>query len=204
MGKPLPPVPMAEVSELLQYAQRGLYGKSWYTVANAQINYVAQSEKWDLSELCGVIATTSPRCSVLRNIRLSLAFMNTRDLTVIPMRGIRTSVTNFLNGKGIAGIKTSAFYDNLMGNLDRVTLDVWMAYALGIDQSDFNKKATHAEATRRVVSVASILGIKPAEAQAAVWTGYRNYVGHSDSNFDIVHEYLTAKSNNWVIEGINE
>ena len=203
MGKALPPVPMAEVSELLQYAQRGLYGKSWYTVANAQINHVAQSEQWDVSELCGVIATTSPRCSVLRNIRLSLHFMKHRDLSIVPMKGIRTSVTNFLNGKGIAGIKTSAFYDNLMGNYDRVTLDVWMAYALGIDQSDFNRKATHAEATRRVVTVAQILGIKPAEAQAAVWTGYRNYVGHSDSNFDIVSEYLTARDNEWKVEGID-
>jgi len=201
MGRLLPPVPMASVDCIKEYAERGIDGRYWYRDAAGQIDFVCRAEKWDCAEFAGVLATTSPRCSVLRNIRLGLHFMYHRDLTVIPMRGIRTSVTNFLDGKGISGPKTGPFCENLSGNYGPVTLDVWMAYAFGINQSDFNRKATHAEATRRVVRVGEILGIRPAEAQAAIWTGYRRSVGYNDSPFSIVSEYLTARENDWEIEG---
>lgn len=201
MGRKLPPVPMASIATLTRYACDGIDGRDWYKHATAQIDFVASAEGWDFDEFAGVLATTSPRCSVLRNIRMSLHFMKHRDLRVVPMRGVRTSVRNFLAGKGIAGQKTRAFYDNLSGRYDSVTLDVWMAYALGIDQTDFNKLATREEATRRVVRVARRLRIEPAAAQAAVWTGYRRGKGYADSTFDVVREYLTARDNGWEIEG---
>ncbi|MCP4896297.1 MAG: hypothetical protein GY906_04920 [bacterium] len=201
MGRLLPPVPMASVKTILGYAERGIDGRNWYAEANGQIDYVSREEGWDHAEFCGILATTSPRCSVLRNIRLGLHFMHHRDLRVIPMKGIRTSVTNFLDGKGINGPKTGPFCANLSGDYNPVTLDVWMAYAFGIDQSDFSRKATHREASSRVVEAGRVLGIKPAQAQAAIWTGYRRNVGYTDSPFSIVSEYRTARDNGWDIEG---
>jgi len=201
MGRKLPPVPMASIATLTGYACDGIDGRDWYKHATAQIDFVANAEGWDCDEFAGVLATTSPRCSVLRNIRMSLHFMKHRDLRVVPMKSVRKSVRNFLDGNGISGQKTRAFYNNLSGRYDYVTLDVWMAYALGIDQTDFNKLATRAEATRRVVRVARRLRIEPAAAQAAIWTGYRRRKGHSDSTFDVVREYLTARDNGWDIVG---
>jgi len=201
MGRKLPPVPMAPIAELTRYACDGIDGRDWYVNATAQIDFVARAEGWSCDEFAGVLATTSPRCSVLRNIRISLHFMKHRNLRVVPMRGVRTSVTRFLDGKGIAGQKTNAFYHNLTGRYDHVTLDVWMAYALGIDQTDFNRKATREEATRRVVRVARRLRISPAAAQACIWTGYRRNVGRSNSPFSVVSEYLTACDNKWEVEG---
>jgi hypothetical protein len=192
---------MADIGTLTRYACDGIDGRNWYRHATAQIDFVAHAEGWDSDEFAGVLATTSPRCSVLRNIRMSLHFMKHRDLRVVPMRGIRRSVQNFLDGKGIKGQKTYAFYRNLSGHYENVTLDVWMAYALGIDQTDFNRVASRAEATRRVVRVARRLRIEPAEAQAAIWTGYRRGRGYSDSPFSVVSEYLTARDNEWEIEG---
>jgi len=201
MGRILPAVPMSSIAQLTRFACDGIDGRDWYKHATAQIDFVANSEGWDCDEFAGVLATTSPRCSVLRNIRLGLHFMHFRNLRVIPMKGIRTSVQRFVDGKGIAGQKTNAFYHNLTGRYDHVTLDVWMAYALGINQTDFNRKGTRLEATRRVVRVARRLRIEPAAAQAAIWTGYRRGKGHSDSTFDVVSEYLTARDNGWEITG---
>lgn len=201
MGKALPPVKMESIEKLTRYACTGIDGRYWYKQATAGIGYVADAEGWDSDEFAGVLAVTSPRCSVLRNIRLGLHFMHFRNDRVIPMKAIRRSLHNFLDGKGINGPKTRAFYRNLAGDYGPVTLDVWMAYALGINQTDFSRKASHAEATRRVVRVARRLRIEPAEAQAAIWTGYRRERGHSDSTFDIVSEYLAARDNGWEITG---
>ena len=171
MGRKKPAKPMASVKTLTDYAALGIRGRDWYPRATAQIDYVARRAGWSTDEFCGVLATTSPRCSVLRNIRLSLHFMKFRNDRVIPMKGIRKSLNDFLGGKGIKGPKTGAFYHNLAGRSDYVTLDVWMAYALKLDQTDFTLKATHAEACSRVVRVGEILGISPSAAQACIWTG---------------------------------
>jgi len=201
MGKRKPAKPMASVKTLLEYAKLGIRGRTWYPNATAQIDYVAKRAGWSTDEFCGVLATTSPRCSVLRNIRMSLHFMNFRNDRVVPMKGIRKSLNDFLDGKGIHGPKTHAFYHNLAGRNDYVTLDVWMAYALGVKQADFSLKETHRVATERVVRVGEILRISPAAAQACVWTGYRELQGRTDSPFDVIGEYLTAVSNDWVVEG---
>ena len=194
-------VRMTSVNKLVTIACNGLHGRFWYRDATAQIDYVSWLEGWDRDEFAGVLATTSPRCSVVRNIRMSLHFMKHRDVRVVPMKGIRTSVLRFIAGRGIAGQKTSAFCANLSGCTDRVTLDVWMAYALGIDQKDFNRIPDRTKATQRVVGVAKRLGIAPAEAQAAIWTGYRTIAGYNHSPFSVASEYFTARDNGWDVEG---
>jgi len=194
-------VKMTSVDKLVGIACDGLHGRFWYRDATAQIDYVSWLEGWDCDEFAGVLATTSPRCSVVRNIRMSLHFMKNRDTRVVPMKGIRTSVERFLDGRGIAGQKTSAFYNNLRGCAESVTLDVWMAYALGIDQKDFRRIPDRQKATDRVVGVARRLGIAPAEAQAAIWAGYRGRAGRNHSPFSVVSEYLAARESGWDIPG---
>jgi len=192
---------MTSVEKLVGIACDGLHGRNWYRDATAQIDWVSYVEGWDRDEFAGVLATMSPRCSVLRNIRMALHFMHHRDLRVVPMKGIRTSVTKFLDRRVIDGQKVRAFYNNLSGRYDYVTLDVWMAYALGIDQTDFNRKLSHAKATDRIVTVARVMSMEPAEAQAAVWTGYRTRKGLNHSPFSVASEYYTARANGWDIEG---
>ena len=194
-------VRMTSPNKLIEYACNGLDGRTWYAEASNQIDYVSWLEGWDRDEFAGVIATTSPRCSVVRNIRLSLHFMHFRNLRVVPMRGIRASVQHFLDCREIRGQKTRAFYNNLMGCPDNVTLDVWMAYALGIDQTDFNRIANRQKATDRIVTVARMMRVTPAEAQAMVWTGYRRRAGFQPSPFSVASEYFAARDNEWVIPG---
>jgi len=194
-------VKMTSVDKLVPIACEGLHGRFWYRDAAAQIDYVSWLEGWDRDVFAGVIAATSPRCSVVRNIRMSLHFMHFHNIRVVPMKGIRTSVLRFIGGRGITGPKTSAFYNNLSGCPNSVTLDVWMSYALGIDQTDFSRAANRSKAIGRIVGVARRLGVTPAEAQAAVWTGFRARSGYNQSPFSVASEYFAARDNNWVIEG---
>lgn len=192
---------MTSVDKLVSVACEGLHGRFWYRDAAAQIDYVSRLEGWDRDVFAGVIATTSPKCSVVRNIRLSLHFMRFQDIRVVPLKDVRTSVLRFLCGKGISGPKTSAFYNNLSGCPNSVALDVWMSYALGVDQTDFRRADNRSKAISRIVGVARRLGVTPAEAQAAVWTGYRARSGYSQSPFSVAKEYFSACDNGWVVKG---
>jgi hypothetical protein len=202
MSKNLKPaVRMASVNTLVKYGCAGLHARHWYRDAAAQIDHICWLEGWDRDEFAGVIATTSPRCSVVRNIRMSLHFMVHRNDRVVPMKGIRKSLHKWLDRRVIDGPKTGAFYSNLSGCPDAVTLDVWMSYALGCSQTDFAGKANRAKSILRVTQVGERLGITPAEAQAVIWTGYRSRAGRNDSPMDIASEYFTARDRKWDVEG---
>lgn len=192
---------MTSVEKLVSIGCDGLHGRHWYRDAVAQIDYVSSKEGWDRDEFAGVLATMSPRCSVLRNIRMALHFMHHRDIRVVPMRGIRTSVQKFLDNRIIDGQKVGAFYRNLCGCPDSVTLDVWMAYALGIDQKQFKRRDVRIKAIDRVYRVAMAMRITMSEAQACIWTGYRSRRGLTHSPFSVADEYCKARANKWVIEG---
>jgi hypothetical protein len=201
MSRLLPPVKLASVDHLIALASDGIDGYNWYSEAAAQINFVCRIEGWDSDDFAGVLATSSPRVSVIRNIRLALHVLHFEDLRVIPMRGIRSSVKRWRDHGEIVGPKTNAFYHNLSGRLDHVTLDVWMAHALCVDQKDFNRKATHRTACELITRVGTIIGIKPAEAQAAIWMGQRSRDGRNHSPFSVLSEYLAARRNHWDIVG---
>ena len=192
---------MVSVDRLVSHACNGLHARHWYRDAVAQIDHVCWLEGWDRDEFTGVLAVTSPRCSVVRNIRMTLHFMKHRNDRVVPMKGIRKSLHKWLDRRVIDGPKTSAFYSNLSGCPDAVTLDVWMAYALGIDQTEFSRVANRAKAIGRVVAVGERLGITPAESQACIWTGYRSAAGRNDSPMSIASEYFAARERQWDVEG---
>jgi len=207
MTRLLPPAKLAPIDYLVCLASDGIDGYNWYSEAAAQIRFVCRIEEWDPDDFAGVLATTSPRVSVVRNIRLALHILHHGDLRVHPMRGIRKSVMDFRSGAGIVGRKTRPFYHNLCGRLDHVTLDTWMATALCIGQKEFKRKATHREACERIAEVGRVIGIKPAEAQAAIWKGIRsrptsaNPNGRNHSPFSVLSEYIAARRNGWDIKG---
>lgn len=196
-----PPARMSSVRTLTRYAADGIDAAQWYRHGTAQINFVAHANGWDPDYFAGIIAATSPRCSVVRNIRLALHYCHHRDIRVIPMRGVRSAVVHFERTGRLRGPKTSAFYANLRGNPEPVTLDVWMAYALRVDQSAFSRVATRQRAAARVAAAGRALGLRPCESQAAIWAAYRRAAGERDSPLSVVAEYLAARGRGWDIEG---
>lgn len=72
----------------------------------------------------------------------------------------------------IAG-KVDSFRANLLGDLSRVTNDVWMANFAGIDQKLFSSKAGYLAMTAKVRKVADKMGWSPAEVQETVWSFFK-------------------------------
>ena len=58
-----------------------------------------------------------------------------------------------------------------MGDDQQVVLDTWMGHALGVDSKKFETKQLRESAARRVRYGAYLMGIAPAEFQAAIWSG---------------------------------
>jgi len=106
------------------------------------------------------------------------------------MRSIRAAVDHYEQTSEIRGPKTGAFARCLLGNGDRVVLDVWMAKAFRIPQSAFNRPAVRARCEHRIAKAGERLGLTPAETQAAVWTAIVRDHGRRPAPFRIVDDTL--------------
>jgi len=162
---------MVRASTLLNFAMIGWDFRAWYDDAREAIREHCAEHGWEPDRFAEVMALTSPRVQVSRNLFATLQYMRTGSLPRGTMRSTRKALSNWELGKGIAGRKTGPFADALKGNKDALVLDVWMAEALGVDQRVVTRLDIGAMAMRRMRSVADTLGCTIAEAQAAVWCG---------------------------------
>lgn len=93
------------------------------------------------------------------------------------MRGVRTSLINFLIDGKIRGLKTRPFAAALAGDEEAIVLDTWMAKIFGVDQKVFGTKRGVAEYSAHIRELARMTGLTPAQTQAALWCGYIRSLG---------------------------
>jgi hypothetical protein len=148
-------------------------GKNWYPEARKIVG-----SKY--SHAPAVFAVLSPRITWQENIKGAEKILKaaSQGLSVIPrVVGIRSNVEKAWaiaqdgDVSRVSGPKVSAFFANLSGNDERVTIDVWAARAAGVS----DKEMSHLDRQRYVnleaayVEVARVLGFKPSELQAICW-----------------------------------
>ena len=179
---------MRNVIAIAGLARLGYDGRNWYNDARREIEYVSRAEGWNSSYFAGILAATSPRCVVRRNIRLGLEWMHTRKLPKGTMKSIVTAATNFDATGKVSGPKVSAFYENLTGNDDCITWDTHMFMAFVGRQSMRVKELARAESILREVAVE--LDLTPAQCQAAIWAGWRCLEGWNRSDFPVIEEWF--------------
>jgi hypothetical protein len=150
----------------------------------------------DTEKFTGLLASGSPQQSVAMNMREALkVWTNYVDagrpegaalkklLSQPPAKGGFTlpgvKVPNTM--KALAGeplwpditknanFKVPSFRDNLLGFMNLVTNDGWMAAFAGIEAKDISKAHSYHPISVMVRAAADELGWEPAEAQAAVW-----------------------------------
>ena len=171
---------MRSVKKLTEYALGGAHGKDWYTLAELSIRRHCNSLGFDVQTYVDVLAITSPRVNVRKNVQLTNAYMVARcnsPHAVAPgvspppplvhvgvaglMRSIRSGLEHYERTGEIRGPKTSAFARALLGDPDAVVLDIWMARALNIPQASLAARKARDPATARGVKVARGLGWEP-------------------------------------------
>lgn len=155
---------------------------TWYQDATRLIQQL-YGEHWRL--FVDILAATSPRQSVKRNWRQTAAIVAAYiDRENRPKRfgdllaGIMSSHTNnvirALQGRPLSGPKVSRFAENLKGNLDAVTIDVWICKAYGIEHKQLTP-ILYRRLEKRIQRDAKRTNAAPAAYQAVLWYAIRRH-----------------------------
>ena len=199
MPKMLPPHKLQSVGHVTRLAIDGMdKGLPWYPMAMAEIESICSLENWPIVDFTNKLAILSPRVSVRRNCRATLAYCGQGGLFLGGIvKSIRQSMANYLSNGKLGGQKIRCFASALMGDCESVTLDSWMLKALlKIDNPtglEWKRVATRQEATKLVCKVAKRLSVSPRECQAMIWCGVFRQHGMEPQAFPLLQEY-----DNWV------
>lgn len=160
----------------LALAREGASGAGWYVDAHASIRDYCARTGHDVARVCDVLALTSPRVTVRRNVALALAYLATGSAPgIVP--SVRAALAHYEATGAIRGPKTSAFSRALAGDPDSVVIDVWMWRALGLQWPSVTPKR-YRRAAATVRGIATRAGMSPAGTQAAIWVATRKRYGY--------------------------
>jgi len=179
--------------------------KDWYKQSSDKLK---KRYKGDYALMAGLIASTSPRFTVKRNINTSKAiyadfkklgkdnfiknaldnkadFLKTYKLINAHFNNIiRVLTFDFASEKlpKLSGLKVNSFFENLTGNFEAVTLDIWMIRYFKYNK-DYLTIRPYKMFSRIIRKLAYKEGLKPCELQAMLWTKIRLEHGFKPINF---------------------
>jgi len=150
--------------------------KNWYEQSRAKIKEQYGSD-WKL--FTGLIAATSAHTSLKGNVCLAKKayeqIKEGKELTGFMGNHVQAIKSVLVTGRP-QGVKCRNFYQNLVGNENCVTVDLWMTRKyLGKDSPTAKQ---YAQIERRIRAEAKLFGMSPAQYQAEQWVKLR---GRSDS-----------------------
>ena len=179
------------IGRLVRLAELGIDGATWYDDAQRQISEVCRLASWDSIRFTQCLAITSPRCSVLRNIRRAFQWMEHRRHLSDTIKSVRQSVANWESSGKLSkrAPKVRAFCSALLGDHSAITLDTWMAEALWVSQVSFRRIPDRLSAERLVCRTAKRIGHSPRDTQAAIWCGVIRDCGQNPAKLDLLAEW---------------
>ena len=170
--------------ELVKHAEDGYAFRNWYRDAFDAIDRVSKSIGHDRTRFACALSALSPRVAVRRNVSLLQQLIDNPS-QVVGLESTFTKAHDCLFGDGStcremlnigatlgksSGMKTGSFARNLLGDEYAVTLDVWMARALGVDAEKlFGSRPLYFAGSVLVRQAAIVTGMTPAQCQAAIW-----------------------------------
>lgn len=171
--------------------------KDWYRNTRSSLINKFSS---DYKMVAGLIASTSPRRDVQRNIRIAIAlykayqnnpkqftheminerkqFCKKFEIMNAHYNNVKTTIThNYSKPLELSGNKVNAFYNNMIGNYDFVTIDIWMLRILGLSKEAIVSKKEYLHLSNIISEVAKEQNLLPAELQAILWIKYKQEIG---------------------------
>jgi len=151
-------------------------GLAWYDAAFVTVTGIATLAGVTIDAAAAVVAAISPRQTWSRNVKIALSicqYPNGVDHAVfaINLEKSRRILAGEEPLKVLGGNKVRAFYANLLGQYDDVTVDGWIWR--GATNGDYNHRITdnqYALISRCIRELAAEAGdITPAQYQAVVW-----------------------------------
>jgi hypothetical protein len=155
-------------------------GRAWYVKAR---NLAREISPGDLKRGAGIIAALSPRVHWSRNMVAARAVAEAFD-TGLPFPEVRgilgrnvDKAWRIAQGEApesvLGGPKVNAFYRNICGDLDAVTVDTWASKVAHPDAPEAIRELMYQDITQAYQIAAITAGIAPAELQAALWINIR-------------------------------
>lgn len=162
--------------------------RAWYDDSRAAIERVYGNDARLFSAL---LAATSPRATIKANVTLARKAYNQYKTTgEISREGFINThyrcLHKYITTGKMRGRKVNSLFQNLLGNSDPVTVDIWMLRYAGIHQRKAPTKFDYDYIEDRVKEEAGELGISPAARQAELWSIAR---GNDDSYADYIKQY---------------
>jgi hypothetical protein len=168
-------------------------GLAWYDRARRAAESMAHESGLTVRQCAGVVAALSPRCQWASNVssarRMVLAVAaGELEPVVNGTLANRAKAWRIACGEDpdavLSGPKVRAFFANIMGDVDAVTVDTWAARAAEGRRNDNapvkRRYRLLAESYRRA---GERRGMHPRDVQAAVWTAYRRQ--HARATYDL-------------------
>ena len=142
----------------------------WYSDSRKTIEKIFGN---DADLFCDLLAAISPRKQVKVNWNLAKRiyqeYKNTGDFDdkgLLPCHIL--NVERALAREPLHGYKVPAFAANLKGDMNRVTIDMWILYYFGLQQSKIRRKEYY-RMEAAIQKMARRRNMKPAEYQAKIW-----------------------------------
>jgi len=148
--------------------------KNWYKDAN---EFIKSIFKEDADLFCALLAATSPQQSVKSNWTIAMAVYKDYKSTGSTwfnylMKSHKKNVHRALTGQELSGPKVRAFYRNLIGDYNAVTIDTWMLRIFKVEKRQLTLNQ-HKRLERVFQRFARSKGFLPAELQAILWMEHR-------------------------------
>ena len=154
--------------------------ESWYDEASDLASHLTTLGDLSFDQACCIIAVFSIRQRWEKNVELATRFAKgERDLPVMGAIGrIADNIVSFDDPySALNGQKTNSFARNISGDLDAVTIDVWMIRAVDLDTKKSLSKGMYNEVSASLIEASQIgvefegktVYLKPAQYQALVW-----------------------------------
>jgi acyl-homoserine lactone acylase PvdQ len=146
--------------------------KAWYSEASElALSLTAIDPDMSFDQAACVIAALSIRQTWKKNVEYAILFALGETP---PVMGAIVNILDNIMGaddpySAMNGDKTNSFARNIAGDMEAVTLDVWMIRAAGMDSTKSLNKTQYREMSAILKDEALEYGMLPAVFQALVW-----------------------------------
>ncbi len=180
---------LSNLKELMRLYRAGEEGKDWYKYTQAELE---QHLGADAPLFVDMLAVTSPNASVASNVMLALkayAQYKTGQAFKGFMPAVIQNLEKVVQGESPTGPKVTSFKANLFGNTEAVTVDRWMARAMGwpTDNLTLNQ---YKFMDYTITQAAKKAGVEPRQMQAAAWKAIKAELGKKGASAETFEQIL--------------
>jgi hypothetical protein len=182
---------LPNTQQMLKMYKQGIEGQDWYANTHEELSKFFGD---DTNRFVDFLAATSPNNTVAGNVSQALkAYMQYKNGQ--PFTGFLPAHIDMLNkaaaDQPFGGLKVSSFAKNLKGDPIAVTVDRWIARAMGLGDAVTPQQYKFADYL--ITQVANKKGIEPRQLQAAIWKAMKDSQGIAGQTGDAFEAVLQRK-----------